>query len=317
LPPQEEKRYGMFGWKEFHRNRKDILVEFDRAKEYNSSRPVQTEHGNAGEAELRRWLSGYLPTRFGVTSGYVIPDVVVGSYELYHFDVIIYDAVASPVLWIDGDRDSSDQGRRRAIPAKHVRSVFEVKASLSTESAKDAVKKLGQLNPLATYLPSAFSCNTLFYELDVSLVEKQNILPNLIPASPIVGYWGGVVLRCLLDDEMTGLLEVVLKPQKESEAQSMSIPLAKDLNSLEIDRDPNGNVVLRTQGAGVAAFPDGKAWHFSKVYGPAVYGSHFGLMLNWSHNNFARFALDLLSRLEGVPPRDDVRYMFGQVFDVI
>ena len=120
----------MFGWKEFHRNRKDILDEFDRAKEYNSSRPVKTEHGLAGEAALRTWLSAYLPGRFGVTSGYVIPDVVVASYELYHFDVIIYDAMASPVLWIDGNRDSSDQGKKRAIPAKHVRSVFEVKASL-------------------------------------------------------------------------------------------------------------------------------------------------------------------------------------------
>ena len=44
------KEYGMLGWKEFRRNRKDILDEFDRAKEYNRSRPVRTEHGNAGEA---------------------------------------------------------------------------------------------------------------------------------------------------------------------------------------------------------------------------------------------------------------------------
>jgi len=306
----------MFGWKEFHQNRRDILVEFDRAKEYNSSRPVQTEHGNAGEAELRRWLSGYLPGRFAVTSGYVIPDVVVASYDLYHFDVIIYDALASPVLWIDGNRDSSDQGKKRAIPAKHVRSVFEVKASLSADTAKDAIKKLGQLNALATYLPSGFSCNTLFFDLDVSLIEKQNILPNLMPMSPIVGYWGGIVLRCLLDDEMTGLIEVVPKPQ-EGKAQSMCIPLAKRLDSLDIGRDANGNVVIRSQGTGVTAFSDGKAWHYSKLYGPTVYGPLCGLALNWSHNNFARFALDFLSRLEGVPPHDDVRYMFGQIFDVI
>src|SRR5581483_5139416 len=118
---------GMFGWKEFHRNRKDILAEFDRARAYNSSRPVRVEHGTAAEAEVRRWLSSYLPGRFGVTSGYLIPDVVVASYELYHFDVIIYDALASPVLWIDGNHDDAEQGKRRAIPAKYVRSVFEVK----------------------------------------------------------------------------------------------------------------------------------------------------------------------------------------------
>jgi hypothetical protein len=310
-PRQEEKLYGMFGWKEFHRNRKDILDEFDRAKEYNSSRPVKTEHGLAGEAALRTWLSAYLPGRFGVTSGYVIPDVVVASYELYHFDVIIYDAMASPVLWIDGNRDSSDQGKKRAIPAKHVRSVFEVKASLTAESAKEAIRKLDQLNSLKPYLPSDFSSNVLFYELDVSLAEKQNILPNLIPTSSIVGYWGGVVLRCLLDEEMTGLINVFPNAQG-AESQSMSIPLAKNLESLDIGGDAKGNVVVKTQGSGVMAFSDGKAWHFSKLYGPTVYGTLFGLHLHWSHNNFARFALDLLSRLEGTPPGE-----FGQVFDAI
>jgi len=193
--------------------------------------------------------------------------------------------------------------------------LFEVKASLTAESAKKAIKKLTQLNSLATHLPSAFLCNTWFYELDVSLVEEQNILPNLIPTSPIRGYWGGVVLRCQLDQEMTGLVDI--SPKRQSDGESMCIPLAKDLDSLTIDRDPNGNVVLRSQGDGVALFSDGKAWHFAKTYGPVVYSPLFELRLNWSHNNFARFALDLLSRLDGVPPRDDTRYIFGQVFDII
>jgi len=123
LGSRKEKRYGMFGWEQFHRNREDILAEFERSKGYNSSRPVQTEHGPAGEAELRRWLSTYLPARFGVTSGYIIPDIVVGSYELFHFDVIIYDAMAAPALWSDGTRDHSGQGMKRAIEAKHIRAV--------------------------------------------------------------------------------------------------------------------------------------------------------------------------------------------------
>jgi hypothetical protein len=156
------KQYGMFGWKEFHRNRKDILAEFDRAKDYNSSRPIRVEHGTAAEAELRRWLFAYLPKRFGVTSGYLIPDVIVASYELYHFDVIIYDSLASPVLWIDGNRDDAEQGKRQAIPAKYVRSVLEVKATLTAESAAAAIVKLSQLNKLAPYLPSGFSASTLF-----------------------------------------------------------------------------------------------------------------------------------------------------------
>jgi hypothetical protein len=193
--------------------------------------------------------------------------------------------------------------------------VFEVKASLTAESAREAIKKLAQLSLLANYLPPEFSCNTFFYDLAVELVEKQTILPNLIPSAPIRGYWGGVILRCQLDQEMTGVMEVF--PRTKAETHSMSIPLAKDLDSLEIGRDANGNVVLRTQGDGVMAFSDGKEYHFAKMYGPTAYGTLFGIRLNWSHNNFARFALDLLSRLDGVPPKDDRRYIFGQIFDVI
>jgi len=311
------KQYGMFGWKEFHRNRKDILAEFDRAREYDSSRPVRTEHGTAGEAELRRWLSRYLPGRFGVTSGYVIPDVVVSSYELYHFDVIVYDVLGSPVLWIDGSHDDSDQGKRRAIPAKYVRSVFEVKASLTAESAKAAISKLGQLRNLAPYLPTEFSSNTVFFDLAPSLIENENILPHLIPVEAIPGYWGGVVLRCSLDDEMTGLVQLFPKKQNEPPSEIVSIPLARRLDTLEIDRDLKGSVVIKTGGAGVTAFSDGKTWHFTKLYGPTVYGQDFGVMLNWSNNGFVHFALDLLSRLDGIQPADNRKYIFGQVFDVI
>ena len=64
------------------------------------------------------------------------------------------------------------------------------------------------------------------------------------------------------------------------------------------------------------AGPD-KKWHFSKQYGPIVYGKNHGLLLAWSRNGFATFALDLLSRLEGITPKQDRRYIFGQVFDVI
>jgi hypothetical protein len=311
-----EKQYGMFGWKEFHRNRKDILAEFDRAKEYGSSRPVRTEHGITAEAELRRWLSSYLPGRFGVTSGYIIPDLVVGSYDLYHFDVIIYDVLASPILWVDGNRDDSDQGKKRAIPAKYVRSVFEVKATLSAESAKEAVTKLKQLNGLAPYLPAGFSCNTLFYDLDVKFVEKPNILPYLIPDAPIIGYWGGVILRCLLDEEMTGLMHLFPKEQNPS-SDIVSTPLARRLDSLEIEGDGKGGALIKTGGAGIMAFSDGKTWHYAKLYGPTVYGPTCGLSLNWSNNSFARFALDLLSRLDGIPPQMNRGYVFGQVFDAL
>ena len=62
--------------------------------------------------------------------------------------------------------------------------------------------------------------------------------------------------------------------------------------------------------------PD-RRWHFSKEYGPVIYGQLFGLTLTWSHNSFARFALDLLARLEGMPLKEARKNMFGQIFDTI
>src|SRR5687768_6707891 len=126
---KNDNLYGYFGWREFSETRQELLDEFDRSKGFNQSRPIKTEHGKAGEAVIRNWLSDLLPQRFGVTSGYVIPDVITQDYTLYHYDVIIYDKLNSPVLWIDSDLDTSEQGKKRAIPAKHIYSIFEVKAT--------------------------------------------------------------------------------------------------------------------------------------------------------------------------------------------
>jgi len=100
LQKLNDKRYGLVGWKEFHNTRKEILSEFNRAKEYNVSRLVRVQHGKAGEAAVRKWLSDYLPKKYGVTSGFVIPDVIAAEYKLYHFDVLIYDRINSPELGV-------------------------------------------------------------------------------------------------------------------------------------------------------------------------------------------------------------------------
>jgi hypothetical protein len=83
-----------------------------------------------------------------VTSGYVIPDLLAVSprYDLPHFDVIIYDALEAPVLWVNAHPDQSALGQRRAIPAKHVRAVLEVKATLTRKHVKDARAKLNTLH---------------------------------------------------------------------------------------------------------------------------------------------------------------------------
>ncbi len=253
-----------------------------------------------------------------MTSGYVIPDVIADDYKVYHFDLLVYDEISAPILWMDSDYDSSEQGKRRAIPAKHVLSAFEIKASLTRQGAIDAMTKLNQFNELVGYLPQVFSSGIVFFDLDPGLADSQTILPNLIPSNPIIGYWGGIVLRCSLDQDMTGLMQLLPLPDNKEEAKTLAIPIAKSINDLAIRRDESGNVSISEQGAGVMAFagPD-KQWHFSKLYGPIVYGDQFGLSLHWSHNGFATFALDLLSRLEGRTPFRERPYMFGQVFDDI
>jgi hypothetical protein len=41
------------------------------------------------------------------------------------FDVIIYDALESPVLWIEDNPDNSSGGRSLAIPVEHVKAAPE------------------------------------------------------------------------------------------------------------------------------------------------------------------------------------------------
>src|SRR5437762_10353761 len=99
----------------------------------------------------RQCANGFRPTfrrNMGVTSGYIIPDVVAVEYKLYHFDLLIYDQLNSPMLWSDGDYDQSEQGKRRAIPAKHIHAAFEIKASLTSKTARDAIAKLSDFNRL-------------------------------------------------------------------------------------------------------------------------------------------------------------------------
>jgi hypothetical protein len=121
--------FGQPGWKEFHRNRKNILAEFDKIREQIENRPVKTAHGVGVEAYLRKWLAEFLPKKYSVTSGYIIPTLYNDAgVTLYHYDIIIYNVLEAPVLWTEGNEDNSEQGKYRAIPAEHVVAVYEVKA---------------------------------------------------------------------------------------------------------------------------------------------------------------------------------------------
>jgi hypothetical protein len=315
----EDKNEGLVGWQEFTRNRDDILCEYDAAKRRNQSRPVRTSHGNAGEAAIRKWLTAFLPGKFAVTSGFIIPDIVQAhEYKIYDYDVIIYDKDNSPVLWVDGHSDFSEQGRKRAIPARHVKSVIEVKATFTKDNINDAVQKLDQLNELAEHLPKNFTSSLLFFEHAEKFAVKSTILEKLLPERPIVGYRGGVILRSDLNQDMVGLFGLIRVAEEGKQPVNLTdIPLARNIDDLEIERLQDGKIrVSGDAGAGLEAVAWGGQWKFIKHYGPHFWRSTVGINLSWSYSNFSRFAAELIERLEGREVERE-KLFYGQIFDKI
>jgi hypothetical protein len=315
--PMNPKRYGMVGWQEFASNRTEILSKYDLAKAQESSRPTKTERGVTGEAAIRDWLSSFLPAKYRVTSGYIIPDLVqTPEYKLYHYDVIIFDALNAPVLWTDGNPDQSELGKRRAIPARYVHTVLEVKSNFSRESAIDSLSKLRQLNSISSHFPAQFSSSSVFIELSASTAPRGDVLKYLLPDPIVFGFRGGMILRCDLNAEMSGEISVFENDGSAGSAQNFpNLPLAKDIDQLDIYIGPNGQCVIAESAAGALFVPDGVSnWMITKLYGPTYCNNGLCVTISWSANGFSRFALNLLNWLEGRDHLDN-RYQFGQVFD--
>lgn len=313
----KDKCYGSFGWKEFNQNRANILNEFDRIKSLTERRPVHTAHGVAVESFIRNWLAEFLPKKYAVTSGYVIPDVYEFDYKLYHYDVIIYDQIESPILWIEGNLDESDTGKFRAIPAKYVVAIYEVKSSLDKKNAIDSINKLNEINSFSDHLPHNFSSGSIFIELRQSNISKKDILPELFKGITIPGYWGGVILRCEIDPSMTGLIAFGIHEGKE-EGQVPDVDLAKPIDELNIFLQEDGNLTLAECGGGASLVcTSPHTWSVTKEYGAHYSSGQQLLMLTWSHSKFSEFAIQLISCTEGIPYDSKKRPKYGQVFDQV
>lgn len=307
----------MVGWREFASNRIAILSKFDLAKSRESSRPVKTGHGVTGEAAIREWLGSFLPAKYGVTSGFIIPDIVqTPDYKVYEHDVIVFDSLNAPILWIDENPDQSEAGKRRAIPARFVHAVLEVKSTFGSESATDCLNKLRQLNPIASHFPPHFMSSAIFVELPVALASRSDLLKHLIPHPPVHGFRGGLILRCALNAEMSGEISILGNDGSPGSVQNFpSLPLAKDIDELNIYLNQDGACVI-AESAGAAMFvSDGVSnWMVSKQYCPSYCNNGLCAHVAWSANGFSQFALDLLGYLDGIDPSES-EYKFGQVFD--
>ena len=312
------KGYGSYGWKEFNQNKEDILNEFNRIKALTERRPVRTAHGVAVEAFIRNWLSQYLPKKYAITSGYIIPDVYDDlNYRLYHYDVIIYNQIESPILWVESNLDDSDSGKSMAIPAKYVEAIYEIKSSLDKQNAIDSIAKLKELNFFAAHFPHNFSSGLIFIELKKNDVSKKDILKELFAENGIPGYWGGVVLRCEIDPSMTGLFVFAVGDGGE-DGYSPDIDLAKPIDELRIYLQEEGSLMIEEIGGGAQLVCTGPhMWSVIKEFGPFYRKGSKALILSWSRSKFTEFAIQVISCLEGRPYNSENRPKYGQVFDTV
>ncbi len=267
------------GWKQFLTARTDMLAMFDTAQEKTKSHKVKTSHGKAAEAEFRKWLSSFLPKRYGVTSGYVISTGVSDTDKTPHFDVIIYDQLETPILWTEGNPDNSSQGRSLAIPVENVLAIIEVKSRFSTITVKEALKHLSELDKVMSgidekstrykiYLPRAFRCGIVFFDLYQSDAFSKSGLNRIGENHSLRGFFGGIVLR----------------------GEGHTKPLTAQISQIRSETPVRSN-----NGKGKSSLLE-----FGLSDSIRITDSlHLGAMLTWGEANFSGFAFDLLAMLNG------------------
>lgn len=268
------------GWSQFLTARKEMLDSFDKARTHSRKHKVETFHGNVAEAEFRKWLSNFLPKKFSVTSGYIISQGISDSEKAPHFDVIIYEHLDSPILWIEDSPDKSEQGRSLAIPVEYVRGVIEVKSAFTNSTVKDAIKHLGELKKLMSgtdspderyklYLPTDFFCGIAFFELRKMNEFGKSALNSIIEGIDLRGYSGGIILRGEgHTKQVTGKIDLL----RSNKARVSKIKKPdKSLLSGWVDAD---SIRIKDD-------------------------LHFGAMLIWAETNFSQYAFDIVAKLNG------------------
>jgi len=256
----------------FFAERKKLLDAFDQAIQQSSDDEVKTEHGIVGESHVRKWLSSFLPKRFGVCKGYIITTNLEYSGALEEWDVIIYDALESPILFT---RASNEQEEKRAIPVEYVRGVIEVKATLTPYNANSIVTKLTKLREFIgenksleypQYLCPPFISSALFFETKVkSFNEYRKSLDNLcvlFREFPELPFLGSLVLRSHKNHEHSGYLKAMYS--------DAPIGLQEDVFEMSSEfQFPDSNFGL------------------------------FGAISGYSVNSYSMFVFDLLNALKG------------------
>jgi len=287
--------YPSQGWKQIATGRDQILSAYDRARAKARAYEVEVLHGKVLEGEVRKWLSAFLPKRYGVTSGYIVSPGIPSTVRAPHFDVIIYDQLEAPVLWVDDNPDSSSQGTSLAIPVEYVFSVLEVKSSFTARTARQAIEHLSDLLPLMgalddmddpykLHLPAAFSCGLVFCELRAEVQDAGGALLGITEGDALRGFFGGIVLRTARDPAtLAGRIEF-----------SRSDTLIHPAN----DKNPLLDLL------GAESIEIGR-------------GMNSSALLFWSESAFARFAFDLIALMQGKFHAAQLSSFYGQGSSVL
>lgn len=269
------------GWKQVHTARKEMLSAFDAAKEKGKKHEVEVYHGKVAEAVFRSWLSSFLPKRYAVTSGYIVSQGLDDTNKTPHFDVIIYDALESPVLWVEDDPDLSSAGKSLAIPCEHVKAVLEIKSRFSNKTVIDGIRHLGDLTPLMSgidatleryklYLPPNFFCGIVFFELLKEDDRSRKALNDMVQGINLRGFAGGMIFR----------------GEGHSKEMTAKIDLLRSETEMKSDLEQKDHNLLKG---------------FCMADSLKVKDDlHFGAMLMWAEPNFAQFSFDLIARLQGI-----------------
>lgn len=198
------------GFNSLYAERRKLLCEYDILKDQLDDDPVKVEHGIKAEAHFRKFLEQFLPKKFGVTKGYIITPNLEYEGSLEEWDIIIYDALESPVLFVRQNEDDNNNSAKRGIPVEYVRAVIEVKATFNKTMAKSAAKKLHKLRQFIKNdrtddmsandaLKYPFTTFAVFYETNVSNIEQYlQALSELTifgGKEPLVQFAGGLILR--------------------------------------------------------------------------------------------------------------------------
>lgn len=189
--------------------RSNLLRAYDTAVQQGWDDAVRTEHGVSCEALFRKFLAQFLPKKYGVTKGYIITPDLNYAGPLEEWDIIIYNVLESPVLFVRQTTDQTDAAGKRGIPVEYVHGVVEVKATFNKAMAQSATDKLLKLRKFQrpqdakkddnAFLPFSFCPAAVFFETKVrdakDYAEALGELTRFWQTEHMVQFHGALILR--------------------------------------------------------------------------------------------------------------------------